>query len=135
MCKYDHMYMNIAYVLSDNSEALRAKVGCVIVKDRKIISEGFNGTPAGYKTNYCEDIFTGNTMWYTIHAEMNALMKAAREGHAVQGATLYTTLSPCKDCSKHIRAAGITEVVYGSDYRDTDGLDSLRELGVGVRKI
>ncbi|MGE4348046.1 MAG: cytidine/deoxycytidylate deaminase family protein, partial [Flavobacteriaceae bacterium] len=106
------------------------KVGAIIVKDRMIISDGYNGTPSGFE-NFCEDE-DGFTKWYVLHAEANAILKVARSTQTCNGATLYITLSPCKECSKLIHQAGITRVVYHQGYKDTSGIDFLRRAGVHV---
>lgn len=103
------------------------------MKDGTIISDGFNGTPKGFN-NECEDC-DGNTHWYVLHAEANAILKVARSTQDVEGATLYVTLSPCKDCTKLIIQAGIKRVIYAEDYRDTTNLQILREAGVDVVKL
>lgn len=111
----------------------RKKVGALIVKDGAIISDGFNGTPKGFP-NDCEDA-NGNTYWYVLHAEANAILKVAKSSQSTDGATLYVTYSPCKECSKLIVQAGIKNVIYHEEYRDTAGLLILREAGVDVLKI
>ena len=111
----------------------RRKVGALIVKDRMIISDGYNGTPTGMK-NICEDE-ENYTKWYVLHAEANAIMKVASSTQSCSGATLYVTLSPCKDCSKLIYQAGIVRVVYIDQYKDTTGIDFLKDAGVEVVQI
>ncbi len=111
----------------------RRKVGALIVKDRMIISDGYNGTPTGMK-NICEDE-DNYTKWYVLHAEANAIMKVASSTQSCSGATLYVTLSPCKDCSKLIYQAGIVRVVYIEQYKDTTGIDFLKDAGVEVVQI
>ena len=111
----------------------RRKVGALIVKDRMIISDGYNGTPTGME-NICEDE-ENYTKWYVLHAEANAIMKVASSTQSCSGATLYVTLSPCKDCSKLIYQAGIVRVVYIDQYKDTTGLDFLKDAGVEVVQI
>lgn len=111
----------------------RKKVGALIVKDGTIISDGFNGTPKGFN-NECEDC-DGNTHWYVLHAEANAILKVARSTQNVEGATLYVTVSPCKDCTKLIIQSGIKRVVYAEDYREISNLQILRESGVEVVKL
>ena len=111
----------------------RRKVGALIVKDRMIISDGYNGTPTGME-NICEDE-ENYTKWYVLHAEANAIMKVASSTQSCSGATLYVTLSPCKDCSKLIYQAGIVRVVYIDQYKDTTGIDFLKDAGVEVVKI
>ena len=111
----------------------RRKVGALIVKDRMIISDGYNGTPTGME-NICEDE-ENYTKWYVLHAEANAIMKVASSTQSGSGATLYVTLSPCKDCSKLIYQAGIVRVVYIDQYKDTTGIDFLKDAGVEVVQI
>jgi len=111
----------------------RRKVGALIVKDRMIISDGYNGTPTGMK-NICEDE-ENYTKWYVLHAEANAIMKVASSTQSCLGATLYVTLSPCKDCSKLIYQAGIVRVVYIDQYKDTTGINFLKDAGVEVVQI
>ena len=111
----------------------RRKVGALIVKDRMIISDGYNGTPTGME-NICEDE-DNYTKWYVLHAEANAIMKVASSTQSCSGATLYVTLSPCKDCSKLIYQAGIVRVVYIDQYKDTTGIDFLKDAGVEVVQI
>ena len=111
----------------------RRKVGALIVKNRMIISDGYNGTPTGME-NICEDE-ENYTKWYVLHAEANAIMKVASSTQSCSGATLYVTLSPCKDCSKLIYQAGIVRVVYIEQYKDTTGIDFLKDAGVEVVQI
>ena len=111
----------------------RRKVGALIVKGRMIISDGYNGTPTGME-NICEDE-ENYTKWYVLHAEANAIMKVASSTQSCSGATLYVTLSPCKDCSKLIYQAGIVRVVYIDRYKDTTGIDFLKDAGVEVVQI
>ena len=111
----------------------RRKVGALIVKDGMIISDGYNGTPTGME-NICEDE-ENYTKWYVLHAEANAIMKVASSTQSCSGATLYVTLSPCKDCSKLIYQAGIVRVVYIDQYKDTTGIDFLKDAGVEVVQI
>lgn len=108
----------------------RKKVGALIVKDGTIISDGFNGTPKGFP-NDCEDA-NGDTHWYVLHAEANAMLKVARSTQNTEGSTLYVTYSPCKDCSKMIIQAGIKRVIYREEYRDISGVKILREAGIDV---
>ena len=110
------------------SHCKRKQVGALIVKDRMIISDGYNGTPSGFE-NYCEDE-EGYTKWYVLHAEANAILKVAASTQSSEGATLYITLSPCRQCSKLIHQAGIKRVVYSRSYRDTSGLEFLEKAGV-----
>jgi len=115
------------------SHCRRKKVGAIIVKDGMIISDGYNGTPAGFD-NCCEDE-NGETHWYVLHAEANAILKVAKSTNNCVGATLYLTLSPCKDCSKLILQAGITRLVFIGSYKDTAGIDFLKDAGVDVLQI
>lgn len=119
----------MADIWAENSYCQRRKVGALIVKDKMIISDGYNGTPAGFE-NVCEDDESGLTKPYVLHAEANAITKIARSGNCSDGATLYVTTSPCIECSKLIIQAGIKRVVYREKYRVTDGLDLLERAGV-----
>ncbi|SKB49133.1 dCMP deaminase [Salegentibacter holothuriorum] len=131
--KYDKAYLRIAREWSKLSQCKRKQVGAVIVKDRMIISDGFNGTPTGFE-NYCEDD-EGYTKWYVLHAEANAILKVANSTQSCNGATLYITMSPCKECSKLIHQAGITRLVYYVDYKDNSGLEFLEKAGVSLKQI
>jgi dCMP deaminase len=131
--KYDKAYLRIAREWSQLSYCERKKVGAIIVRDRMIISDGYNGTPSGFD-NCCEDE-AGLTNWYVLHAEANAILKVAGSTQSCEGATLYITLSPCKECSKLIHQAGIKRVVYQMGYRDTEGVDFLVKAGVSVDHI
>ena len=111
----------------------RKQVGAIMVKDRMIISDGYNGTPTGFE-NICETP-QGNTKWYVLHAEANAILKVARSTQNSQGATLYQTLSPCKECSKLIYQSGIKRVVFTKKYKDQEGVDFLIKAGVEVVHI
>ena len=111
----------------------RKQVGAIIVKDRMIISDGYNGTPTGYE-NICEDD-EGYTKWYVLHAEANAILKVAASTQSCKGATLYITLSPCKNCSKLIFQAGITRVVYSTAYKDLSGVEFLEKSGIEINFI
>lgn len=111
----------------------RKKVGALIVKDRMIISDGYNGTPSGFD-NKCEDE-SGNTHWYVLHAEANAILKLAKSTQSAEGATLYLTLSPCRECSKLVLQAGIRRLVYIDDYSDRSGIAFLKDRGVEVLQI
>ena len=128
--KFDRSYLEMAHVWAKNSYCQRRQVGALIVKDRMIISDGYNGTPSGFE-NVCEDD-TGTTKQYVLHAEANAITKVAKSNNSSAGATLYVTDSPCVECSKLIIQAGISRVVYDREYRITDGLDLLRRAGVEV---
>ena len=110
------------------SHCKRKQVGALIVKDRMIISDGYNGTPSGFE-NYCEDE-DGYTKWYVLHAEANAILKVAASTQSCKEATLYITLSPCQQCSKLIHQAGIKRVVYAEAYKDSSGIDFLEKAGV-----
>ncbi len=111
----------------------RKQVGALIVKDKMIISDGYNGTPSGFK-NVCETE-SGKTKWYVLHAEANAILKCAKHGISCNDATLYLTVSPCKDCSKLLHQAGIKRLVYLNEYKDTEGLDFLKKAKIEVEKI
>ena len=126
--KYAKAYLRMAFEWAELSHCHRKKVGAIIVKDRMIISDGFNGTPTGFE-NPCEDE-SGSTKWYVLHAEANAILKVANTTQSCKGATLYITLSPCQQCSKLIHQAGIKKVVYANQYKDLSGLDFLRKAGV-----
>lgn len=129
----DKRYLRMARIWSENSYAIRRKVGCLIVKDRMIISDGYNGTPSGFE-NICEDE-NGVTKPYVLHAEANAITKIARSNNNADGATLYVTDSPCIECSKLIIQAGIKRVVYSREYRLTDGVDLLKRAGIEVERM
>ncbi|WP_318642405.1 deoxycytidylate deaminase [Flavobacterium ardleyense] len=133
IARYDHAYLKIAKEWGKLSHCNRKKVGAIIVKDRMIISDGYNGTPSGFD-NTCENDI-GETHWYVLHAEANAILKVASSTQSCDGATLYITMSPCKDCSKLIHQAGITRVVYLSGYKDMSGVDFLIRAGVKVDNI
>tara|TARA_R110000868_G_scaffold374298_1_gene638706 strand:+ start:429 stop:806 length:378 start_codon:yes stop_codon:yes gene_type:complete len=120
----------MATVWSTLSCCKRKKVGALIVKDGTIISDGFNGTPKGF-ANDCEDA-NGNTNWYVLHAEANAMLKVAKSTQNTEGSTLYVTYSPCKDCSKLIIQSGIKRVIYKEEYRDISGVKILREANIDV---
>jgi dCMP deaminase len=131
--KYDKAYLRIAKEWSQLSYCKRKQVGAIIVKDRMIISDGYNGTPSGFE-NCCEDE-EGLTRWDVLHAEANAILKVARSTQSCEGATLYITLSPCKECSKLIHQSGIKRVVYHNGYRDDSGLQFLTKAGIEVEHI
>jgi dCMP deaminase len=131
--KYDAAYLRMAAEWSKLSHCKRRQVGALIVKGRSIISDGYNGTPSGFE-NFCEDE-QGYTKWYVLHAEANAILKVASTTQSCEGATLYLTMSPCKECSKLIHQAGIRRVVYASEYKDPSGLDFLRKAGVEVELV
>lgn len=124
----DRRYLRMARIWAENSYCERRKVGALLVKDRMIISDGFNGTPAGFE-NVCEDS-DGHTKSYVLHAEANAITKVARSNNSSEGATLYITASPCVDCAKLIIQSGIVRVVFNELYRITDGLELLSRAGI-----
>lgn len=131
--KYDLAYLKMAQEWGKLSHCKRKQVGALIVKDRMIISDGFNGTPTGFD-NCCEDE-TGITKWEVLHAEANAILKVASSTQSCKNATLYITLSPCTQCSKLIHQAGIKRVVYANAYRDTAGLEFLEKAGVEIKHL
>ncbi|MBM3185375.1 MAG: dCMP deaminase family protein [Bacteroidetes bacterium] len=131
--RYDKAYLRLAKSWSVLSHCKRKQVGAIIVKDSIIISDGYNGTPAGFD-NCCENE-QGETHWYVLHAEANAILKVARSTNNCKGATLYLTHSPCKDCSKLVLQSGITRLVYQEAYKDTSGIDFLTSAGLEVLKI
>ena len=131
--KFDIAYLKMARVWAKLSYCERKQVGALIVKDRMIISDGYNGTPSGFE-NCCEDE-AGNTQWFVLHAEANAILKLAASTQSAKDATLYLTLSPCKECSKLILQAGIKKIVYIDDYSDNDGITFLKSHGIAVLKI
>jgi len=140
--QYDLTYMKMALTWAELSKATRKKVGALIVKGTTIISDGYNGTPSGFE-NECEtpvfnedgDFVEYQTKWYVLHAESNAIAKVAKSTQSCEGATLYITYSPCKECSKLILQAGIKRVVYYEEYRDKQGLDLLALAGLDIKKI
>ena len=131
--RYDKAYLRMALEWGKLSHCKRKQVGALIVKDRMIISDGFNGTPTGFE-NPCEDE-DNYTKWYVLHAEANAILKVASSTQSCKGSTLYLTLSPCRECSKLIHQAGIIRVVYMNEYKDTTGLDFLKNAGVATEQI
>ena len=131
--KFDKRYMRMASIWAENSYCKRRQVGALVVKDKMIISDGYNGTPAGFE-NICEDE-NKVTKPYVLHAEANAISKIARSNNNSEGATLYVTASPCIECAKLIIQAGIKRVVYGEKYRLTDGIDLLERAGVKVEYL
>lgn len=131
--KYDIAYLRMAQEWAKLSHCERKQVGALIVKDRMIISDGFNGTPTGFD-NCCEDE-DGLTKWEVLHAEANAILKVAASTQSSEGSTLYVTLSPCRECSKLIHQAGIKRVVYSRTYKDTSGLEFLEKAGVELLYI
>ena len=131
--KYDLAYLAMAKRWSELSHCTRKKVGALIVKDRMIISDGYNGTPTGFE-NPCEDE-ENYTKWYVLHAEANAILKVASSTQSCKGATLYLTLSPCRECSKLVYQAGIKRLVYHKAYKDISGLEFLKKAGVEVVQL
>lgn len=128
----DHTFLEMAYVFANLSKAKRRKVGCIIVKDGQVISNGFNGTPSGFN-NRCE--VNDVTKPEVLHAESNALMKIARSTNSSIGSTMYLTCSPCFECAKLIIQSGIIRLVYKEDYRKEDGIDLLRLTDIIIEKI
>src|SRR5210317_839064 len=126
--KYDQAYMRMALEWGKLSYCKRKQVGALIVKDRMIISDGYNGTPTGFE-NICEDE-EDSTKWYVLHAEANAILKVAASTQSCKNSTLYITLSPCKECCKLIHQSGIKRVVYANAYKDSSGLIFLEKAGV-----
>jgi|TARA_B110000444_G_scaffold258066_1_gene297973 dCMP deaminase len=131
--KYDQAYLQMAATWGELSYCERKKVGALIVKGRMIISDGYNGTPSGFE-NVCEDE-EHYTKWYVLHAEANAILKVAASTQSCKGATLYITLSPCKECSKLIHQSGITRVVYATAYKDTSGIEFLEKAGIELTHL
>lgn len=131
--KFDIAYLKMALEWAKLSYCQRKQVGALIVKDRMIISDGFNGTPSGFE-NCCEDE-EGKTHWYVLHAEANAILKLAKSTQSADGATLYITHSPCKECSKLIVQSGIKKVFYIEEYRDLEGVNLLNNKGIEVKRI
>lgn len=133
MEKFDRSYVEMASIWAKNSYCKRRQVGALLVKDKMIISDGYNGTPSGFE-NVCEDE-SGATKPYVLHAEANAISKVAKSGNSSDGSTLYVTASPCIECAKLIIQAGIKRVVYRDEYRLTDGVDLLKRAGIEVEKV
>ncbi|MEN8815801.1 MAG: dCMP deaminase family protein [Nonlabens sp.] len=131
--RYDVAYLRMATEWGKLSHCERRQVGALIVRDRMIISDGYNGTPSGFE-NFCEDD-EGYTKWYVLHAEANAILKVAGSTQSCRDATLYITMSPCKDCSKLIHQSGIKRVVYIEGYKDDSGLQFLKKAGVITEQI
>ena len=131
--KYDIAYLKMAETWGKLSYCKRRQVGAIIVKNRMIISDGYNGTPTGFE-NVCEDE-KNYTKWYVLHAEANAILKVASSTQSCDGATLYVTLSPCRECSKLIHQSGISRVVYSEAYKDLSGVEFLKKAGVTVNQI
>lgn len=131
--RYDRAYLRLAASWAKLSHCNRKQVGAIIVKDAIIISDGYNGTPAGFD-NCCENE-NGETHWYVIHAEANAILKVAKSTNNCKDATLYLTHSPCKDCSKLVLQSGIKRLIYQEAYKDASGIDFLKSAGLIVEQI
>jgi len=131
--RYDRAYLRMALEWAKLSHCSRRQVGAIIVKEGQIIADGYNGTPSGFD-NCCESD-NGETHWYVLHAEANAIMKVARSMNSARDSTLYLTLSPCKDCSKLVHQAGIKRLVFINGYKDMSGVDFLKEAGVEVVQL
>ncbi len=131
--KFDKAYLKMAMEWAKLSYCERKKVGALIVKDRMIISDGYNGTPSGFD-NCCED-GAGKTHWFVLHAEANAILKLAGSTQSAKDSTIYLTLSPSKECSKLIVQAGINRVVFTDNYSDNDGINFLKNHGIEIVKI
>lgn len=129
----DQRYLKMADIWAQNSYCKRRKVGALLVKDKMIISDGYNGTPSGFE-NICEDE-DNKTKSYVLHAEANAITKVAKSGNNSLGATLYVTSSPCVECSKLIIQAGIKRVVFTENYRLEDGINLLKRANIEVEQI
>lgn len=130
---FDRRYLEMARIWATNSYCQRRQVGALIVKERMIISDGYNGTPSGFE-NICEDE-TGKTKPYVLHAEANAITKVAKSNNSSNGATLYVTSSPCMECAKLIIQAGIRRVVFCDDYHTADGYELLQRAGIELVKV
>ena len=131
--KYDKAYLRLAESWAKLSQCTRKQVGAIIVKDEIIVSDGFNGTPAGFD-NCCEDE-NGLTHWYVLHAEANAILKVAKSTNNCKGSTLYLTHSPCRECSKLVLQSGIRRVVFKETYKDPSGVEFLKNAGVEILHI
>ena len=131
--KYDKAYLRIASEWGQLSYCKRRQVGAIIVRDRMIISDGYNGTPSGFE--YCCEDDEGLTQWFVLHAEANAILKVAKSTNNCKDATLYLTHSPCKECSKLILQSGITRVVFKEKYKDISGIDFLTDAGIKIDHI
>jgi dCMP deaminase len=131
--QFDRRYLQMADIWAQNSYCERKKVGAIIVKDKMIISDGYNGTPSGFE-NVCEDE-DNVTKAYVLHAEANAITKVAKSSNNSCGATLYVTSSPCLECAKLIIQAGITRVVFNEKYRNVDGLNLLERAGIEILQL
>ncbi len=129
--QFDKSYLDMAQIWAKNSYCQRRQVGALLVKERMIISDGYNGTPEGFE-NVCEDEVTGKTKPYVLHAEANAITKVAKSGNSSAGATMYVTTAPCLECAKLIIQAGIKRLVYRDDYTVSDGLDLLQRAGIDI---
>ena len=132
--RYDKAYLRMTKEWAKLSHCKRKQVGALIVKNNMIISDGYNGTPTGFE-NDCEECEENTTKWYVLHGEANAILKCAKHGHSADGATLYQTHSPCKECSKLILQSGIKRLVYIEEYRDTSGIDFLKNSGIDIIQI
>ena len=132
MNKFDRSYLEMARIWASNSYCRRRQVGALLVKDKMIISDGYNGTPSGFE-NVCEE--NDVTKPYVLHAEANAITKVAKSGNSSDGATLYVTAAPCIECAKLIIQSGIKRVVYTDEYRLEDGINLLRRAGIEVEKV
>ena len=131
--RYDKAYLRMATEWAKLSHCKRKQVGAIIVKDNIIIADGFNGTPSGF--NNCCKNDDGDTHWYVLHAEANAILKLAKSNNRGQNSTLYITLSPCKDCSKLILQAGIKRVVFMKGYKDQTGINFLKQADIEIIQI
>ena len=129
----DQRYLKMALIWAQNSYCKRRQVGALLVKDKMIISDGYNGTPSGFENN-CEDE-NNRTKPYVLHAEANAITKVAKSGNSSDGATLYVTSSPCLECSKLIIQAGISRVVFTENYRLEDGINLLKRANIEVKYV
>lgn len=130
----DRRYMRMARIWAENSYCVRRQVGALIVKEKMIISDGYNGTPSGFE-NVCEDEITGRTKPYVLHAEANAITKVAKSSNSSEGATLYVTASPCIECAKLIIQSGIRRVVYADSYHSADGIELLKRVGIETVQV
>lgn len=131
--RYDKAYLKMAIEWGKLSHCKRKQVGAIIVKDSMIISDGYNGTPTGFD-NCCEDE-EERTLWHVLHAEANAIMKVAKSTNNSDGATLYITLSPCRECSKLVLQSGIKRIVYHKSYKDDAGIHFLQQAGIEIEHI
>jgi dCMP deaminase len=131
--KLDKLYLRMAQIWAENSYCKRSQVGCIIVKNRTIISDGYNGTPTGF-SNICEDC-ENQTLPTVLHAEANAITKLSKSTNSAEGSTLYVTLSPCFECAKLIIQAGIKRVIYSETYRNTDSFELFDQAGIEIKQI